>query len=583
MKGVSNITKLFVLAAAMGLASAPAYAELTRDQRVHEFENLTGLYARTYAPTVWKRQLLGVDVFDVGPWFEAVRNAKSDLEYMEICLKYVATFRDTHTNFFWQTNYSLDSGLLVDLFDGKVLVEFIDRSLLPASSYPIFAGDEIVAIDGKPVAQIMDEFLPLLAEASDRFRRRNAANYLTYRPQGAFPRVVDMAPESVFQIKQPNGRVTSYTITWDKFGYPVRQLGTVAQPRKAQPGEARAAALHDNPNPWFQAVALSPIEARRARWAERAAEPDSTIEGSVYYLGQRAPIFSIPGNFTVRRGRVSTDNFYTATYDVAGKRLGYLRIPSFSPASQTAALTELANEIIFFQANTDGLVVDVTNNPGGDLCYERTVLTLLIPYKFTNSRWEVRPSLRLIGTFSSWLETAKANLSPQVQIDTWQNALNAVTKAYDEGINMTAPLPVCAPFPETDPASAGTTLLAYTKPLIVLTDEMTISAGDTFASVMQDNKRGPIVGVTTAGAGGSVIGSYMTGVFSETFATSTNSLIVRKAPVSYPGLPATSYIENVGVRPDINLEHNTVANLNDFYRTWVNDFTGVIVGLLLQP
>ena len=58
-------------------------------------------------------------------------------------------------------------------------------------------------------------------------------------------------------------------------------------------------------------------------------------------------------------------------------------------------------------------------------------------------------------------------------------------------------------------------LLAYTKPLIVLTDEMSASGAEVFAAGIQDNGRGRLVGWRTMGAGGSVeaweAGSYSLG------------------------------------------------------------------------
>ena len=37
-------------------------------------------------------------------------------------------------------------------------------------------------------------------------------------------------------------------------------------------------------------------------------------------------------------------------------------------------------------------------------------------------------------------------------------------------------------------------MIAYDKPLIVLTDELSASAADAFAATMQDNARAPLLG-----------------------------------------------------------------------------------------
>jgi hypothetical protein len=37
-----------------------------------------------------------------------------------------------------------------DIYDGRVLIDAINRTRLPAAQCPFAAGDEIVAIDGRP-------------------------------------------------------------------------------------------------------------------------------------------------------------------------------------------------------------------------------------------------------------------------------------------------------------------------------------------------------------------------------------------------------------------------------------------------
>ena len=47
-------------------------------------------------------------------------------------------------------------------------------------------------------------------------------------------------------------------------------------------------------------------------------------------------------------------------------------------------------------------------------------------------------------------------------------------------------------------------VLAYQQPILLLTDEFSISSAEIFAALFQDAKRGPILGWRTAGAGGSI-------------------------------------------------------------------------------
>ena len=72
--------------------------------------------------------------------------------------------------------------------------------------------------------------------------------------------------------------------------------------------------------------------------------------------------------------------------------------------------------------------------------------------------------------------------------------------------------------------------IVYTKPIIVLIDEFSISAADIFPSMIQDNKRAILVGMRSSGGGGSVSG-WPTGFYSESLSTNTNTLVVRKKPI----------------------------------------------------
>jgi C-terminal processing protease CtpA/Prc len=148
--------------------------------------------------------------------------------------------------------------------------------------------------------------------------------------------------------------------------------------------------------------------------------------------------------------------------------------------------------------------------------------------------------------------------------------------ANAENRGMTGPLPLCTFRFEQNPAiDTDGTSIAYTKPAILLTDEFTTSAGDIFAALFQDAKRGPVVGWRTAGAGGS-INVFSAGVYSEASASVTTSMLMRRVPVVTSDFPATELIENVGVRPDIDVDYMTKDNLLKAGRPFVDSFTQAI-------
>jgi C-terminal processing protease CtpA/Prc len=169
----------------------------------------------------------------------------------------------------------------------------------------------------------------------------------------------------------------------------------------------------------------------------------------------------------------------------------------------------------------------------------------------------------------------------QLTVDQLTFILSQMQAAYKQNRGLTDPLPACGTYFERDPATdARGNSIAYSKPILLLTDEFSTSAAEIFASIFQDSQRGPLFGWRTAGAGGSVSGTQASGFYSESFASVTLSQLVRTQHILTPDFPVTDYIENVGVRPDITLDYMTEDNLTNRGKPFVDGFTQAILGLL---
>jgi len=563
------------------LSAALLPGQLTLDQKVHDFQNLASLYMKHYAPLEWKKQLLGVDARQITPWLARIQRSLDDLDFLEICAEYVASLNDVHAVFLNGSSFMADSGLFVDIYDGKVLVESVNRQLLPRSRYAIEVGDELVAVDGKPVDQYILEFSRLLKLGHEGATRRFAADLIVFRPQGNVPRAHELPEVSDFDIRAQDGTLTTHKIKWDRFGYPVTKLGPVPAPSTLSLGPRREAVAVDYRRP-LREVETWTARQHNAR-VQGLREQKADGEGFVLGWGRRTPAFVPPPNFVQRLGRFPSDFHFSGTYTAGGKRLGYLRIPNFSPPSATIAVREILTEILFFEQNTDGLIVDITRNTGGG-CYLLTAATLLMKDRFQVPGQQLRPSLQLVNGFQQSLEIAR-----EVEAEPWiiallESYLSQVVSAYQENRGMTGPLPVCGVSFEGEPVrDRDGSLIAYTKPMVVLIDEFSASAAEIFAAIIQDNKRGLLIGRRTMGAGGlSFVQPMNATVYSESFSTMTVGLLVRPNTVSIAGFPETRFIENVGVHPDVFLELMTAGNLGSRGQTYVQDFTGAAVDWILR-
>jgi C-terminal processing protease CtpA/Prc len=122
-------------------------------------------------------------------------------------------------------------------------------------------------------------------------------------------------------------------------------------------------------------------------------------------------------------------------------------------------------------------------------------------------------------------------------------------------------------------------VLAYDKPILLLTDEFSTSAADSFAAVLQDSGVARLFGYRTAGGGGNVVNSTA-GFFSEGSVSLSQMLTVRPSVRAAPGFPASRYIENVGVRPDIEYDYQTRENLLQNGAPFVDGFLKAAAALV---
>jgi C-terminal processing protease CtpA/Prc len=541
---------------------------MSKEQKTLDFQQLAAVYAKHYAPYEWKRDTGGFDLLDIRSWLARVERSRDDIEFYEICVEYVASLNDAHSVFTLPSDFVATLGFSVDLYDHVPLVEAINRAQLPLAEYPIAMGDELISIDGVPVNDVIVSLAKYAVAANNRSTARIATNLLTIRPQSLIPRAIEVPDQSTLVFRGADGEQKILTLPWRKTGTPLTSAGTVLTPKAREMRAAQAvdSVLLPDDGPWMAPLRML----QNVKLSGRAQ--------AVVGYGSRTPVFAMPSNFRQRLGREAADVFFSGTYEADGLTIGFIRIPNYFPPNQALAVQQFMSEMAFFQGNTDGLIIDQTRNPGGNLCYLETLLRLVIPYEFRTAGVQIRATSNWVNVFSSSVTLARAMRAEQWVIDLLESLLEDVRQANSETRGMTGPLPVCGRLAlQTEPARDNTgNLLAYTKPVMVLADDLSASGGDVFAAVFQDNKRGPVLGWRTMGAGGTVIGMDAT-TFSEGFAGVTASLLTRKDYIATEDFPSTPLIENVGVRPDLRVDYQTRENLMSRGRPFVDTFTWFMV------
>ncbi len=573
------------------LAASAASAQLAPAQRVQEFENLVNFYARSYAPAFWKLEAFGFNLFDARPWMLRVLSARNDLEFFEICMEYVASLRDGHSRFQMPSNFSATLGLNVDFYEGRLLIESINRVRYPADRFPFQIGDELVSVDGRSAVAIVDELTRLESFADPRTTRRGAAAKLTARGQWVFPQTANVPESSEVVIRRASGELETYRLTWAPSAFS-RVFAVQPTPPTPRAPDSRPLTF-DEPDAPVRAIAalgerrISPEQLRSFESAN--AEGDET-KLRILGWGVVTPYYQLPAGFVVRRGLAVGDAIFSGTFESGGRRLGLIRIPGFPSTNIAANVRNWDAEIRYLQANTDGLILDVTRNTGGG-CIGMTYARRLFTERFYFGADLYRPSRSIVQGFEAELNFATANRVPEWMLEYLRYTLTALREAEQGRSALTGPLASCAPVGdpyqpptvEVDPIrDVFGEVVAYTKPMILLVDDLTVSFGDLFASVFQDNRRGPVVGIKTPGYGG-FVGGQQSGFYSGSFTSTSLSVGVRSRAVSAPGLPTAPWLENIGVVPDIPLDYMTRENLITNGRPFVAEFTRLMLEEIARP
>lgn len=582
---------LVLVLVALAVSAPRAQDALSAKQRIADLEQLAALYAKNYAPYEWKRDVIGFDLLRMTPWLQRIQHS-DDLDFQEALIEYVASLNDAHDLIAFPTTFFVSLGFTVDIYDGKVLIDSINRLLLPIAQFPFGVGDELVAVDGIPAQVLVAEFQKYAIAANPRSTNRVAASRIVSRSQQIMPHIDDLGDAAQIGVRSGvTGAMSTHTVPWRKSGIPINAQGPVPSPRRGNgkivlstDAESLAAAAqgagsqqvfkvvdiaaHDDTLPAYMAP-IHPL-------LNVSVSPDYF---AVLGLGSRAPLYAPPPGFVQRLGTQAAHFFYSGTYNAGGLRIGLIRIPSMSPPSVATALQQLDGEIMYFSANTDALVVDVMRNPGGLVSFVEAISQRFIPVPFSTTGFQIRATGAWLFSFASMLNSARSNpATPPDVLANLENNFNLVLAAYNENRGLSDPVSLNATGSLTLPPVAH----AYTKPLIVLTDEFSASGGDAFPAIMQDNQRGPIVGMRTMGAGGSVIGFPAT-AYTESIARVTASLIHRGRLITTSEYPPAPYIENIGVRPDIVIDYMTRTNLMTAGAPFVQAFTQAIVSHALAP
>ena len=306
----------------------------------------------------------------------------------------------------------------LDIYDGKVLIDGINRALLPLAEFPFGIGDEVVSVRRQARAQVIQSLRKYAVSANQRAptasRRPGSSPSQQIMPK--LPDVGDTAAVGVRIVSTGDTRV--YTIPWSKSGIsilsqgplPALDVATAACSVDRWPGlqRGRGRRRHAVGIQFADLVKDDTLPAHMEPLRPLLNASVSKDYYSVMNFGGRFPIYGPPPGFVNRRVPAGIRPLFSGTYIAGGKRIGLLRIPTMSPTSTALVLQHLDQEIAFFNDNTDALVVDVMRIPAGSSrC--RGDLQRFMTAPFNIIGFEIRSTGAWLFSFASQLNVARAS------------------------------------------------------------------------------------------------------------------------------------------------------------------------------
>ncbi|MBY0553671.1 PDZ domain-containing protein [bacterium] len=531
------MTKILVTFTALFLSLQLIAAPLTPEEKTLDFMQLIGRMKSGYGPLNYKKQTQGIDV-DVlqEKYLKKIQESKTNDEFYYLISQFISEFRDSHFVAEIPTEASAKLPFYVDLVEDKVIIESVNTDLVDEDKFSFKKGDELIAIDGKPVAEIIKSLLPYVGEGYEKTQKRFATWMITSRKAERVPLVEG---KSLVTIKL-YGRNTTKT---EIFNWKVV-----------------------NENPLEMLTAFRPTSFLQKLSIKEKIKDFLTAnkKSERSYMCSGESRIEIPIHATI----VSEKPFVSYYWPTPKGNIGYVRIGHFYPEDEAkwassnldAFFLRYEKVISIMEKNTVGLIIDQDHNCGGYVDLGNKMLGLFMQQAYKPIQFS------LVASKENYLEYKKMadSIDPLASMhDQVQAVADIVKDSWVKGERMT-PLVSLNGEDFLQP-----NFVRYTKPIIMLIDEMSASCGDAFPVMMKGLGRAKLLGTRTMGAGGHVDENPPLN-YSQIAVSMTRSMFFR---------PDGTPVENNGAEPDYPYN----ITLDDFvngYKGYRNFYTEKILELV---
>lgn len=588
-----------ILASIIKKVSSPQTIKLDLQK---ELDILITSFEQRYAPLNAKKQTIGLDWAAVKDKYRAkVATVKDVQDFYFLLAQMLAELNDAHVSIELPSTLTYSLPLQMSYVENKFIVNFIAAKGFPESARKPDVGDELVAINGmspeafQKSSPIYNKFGNDLTNKAMFARMLSSMSEARGVPLSQMPQKVALTFRS-----SKDGQTFTNELSYAKNGIgiigrpvaPGMTLSGFASQFEEAAVDKELALLAGNATSELSASEKSQLQqaikffhaihemvGAEARLPVQVAMNESAAagEGQLIAMGHPKPLFALPSDFeevkppTLAQLPLNSDSFFAGTFERNGKKVGLLRIPSYMPNMILTIPFSIRYYIARLEEECDELIIDQMNNPGGAVAMSDLLIKALVgqldPQK--HMTFAVNPSQHFLRQFATLVEEVKKNqggfFTPEQQerfVKILQADYDKVHKAYVNGQDLSDPISL-ATFSELMETMLdsmahkipwlGRVFLNYqigadvfshqtfTKPVHFLINELNFSGGDATPAGFQDYGRGKLVGVKTAGAGGTV----------EEFSQRTGSEFKYRVTTSLMKRKDGGLVENVAVKPDV--------------------------------
>ena len=449
------------------------------------------LFETKYAPLYFKEQTLGWNLN------RSINTLKGSIALTKnpqwLLRKFFLQPCDYHTCVLFHSTANASLPFTVKKIDNSIYVSWAS-----AEQCDLEIGDEILLWDGFPAVDVFDQFKQLEVIDTIEMHSTNALteHYFTER-SGQYGYAVPRGKVHLSVLANETHEVKDVDLSWktESEYYPFKGFTPVAKsPFQIEQKEPI--------NPLLQKKSICATFSPRAKVNEQRSFEIASKRGFLPYLGPISNSFK------------KSPFFYYIYKTPNDKKVAFLRIGTFD--FERDDLTHLKKALNYFEKNSDAMVLDITHNPGGQVLNLFAVLSYFLEdpiknyeqneiltteeielavslkvglenliedeqetLKFIKKESQYHPSMTLAHQFLNYAEFLLA---------CWENG-ERITPLYPIlGIDQIHPDPSCH----------------YSKPVMILIDNLSLSCGDFFPALMQEAGRASLFGQRTGGAGGTV-------------------------------------------------------------------------------